>query len=88
MVDGGLISGFFHFSYIFIESWGFAASPARTSVASIPAIFFVLMSLWRKNLICNGFSMIFHQNHYYLSSSRGTTYKTGILDPIEFWWVP
>ena len=28
--------------------------------------------------------MIFLQNDYNLSSNRGTTYKTSILDPIEF----
>ena len=49
---------------------------------------FVFMSLWRKNMICDGVSMIFLQNSYNLSLNRVTTYKTGILDPREFWWVP
>ncbi len=76
---------------VLVENDGFGASPARTSVASFPAggffsVFF--MSLLRKNLIFVDFSMIFHQNRHNLSSNRGTTYKTGILDPIEFWWVP
>ena len=44
MVDGGLISDLFDFSYVFIENGGFGASPVRTSVASIPAggFFFVV----------------------------------------------
>ena len=44
MVDGGLISGFFDFSSVFIENLGFGASPVRTSVASFPAggFFFVV----------------------------------------------
>ena len=79
---------FVDFWLVFIENLGFGASPARTSVASIPAGgFFFLMSLLRKNLNLNSFPMFFLQNDYYLSSNRGTTYKTSILDPIEFWWV-
>ena len=35
----GLISDFFDFSSILVENVGFGASPARTSVASIPAVF-------------------------------------------------
>ena len=31
--------------------------------------------------------MVFLRNDHTLSSNRGTTYKTGILDPIEFWSV-
>ena len=42
MVDLGLISGFFDFSYVFIE-YGFGASPLQTSVASIPAGFFIVV---------------------------------------------
>ena len=33
------------------------------------------------------FSKIFHTNYLNLLSTRETTYKTGILDPIEFWLV-
>ena len=56
--------------------------------ASLPgAFFFFLMSLLTKNTFFHDFWMIFLKNDYYLSSNRGTTYETSILDPIEFWWV-
>ena len=89
MVDGGLISGvFFNFSSVFVGKGGFGASPVRTSVASFPAVFFfVFMTLWRTNIIFYDFPTTFLQNGLNLSSNRGTTYKTCILDPIEFWWV-
>ena len=32
--------------------------------------------------------MIFIQNGNNLLLNRGTINETGILDPIEFWWVP
>ena len=32
--------------------------------------------------------MIFLPNDNNLSSTRGIINKNGILDPIEFWWVP
>ena len=86
MVDLGLISGFFQFSWVFIEHVSFGASPFRTSVASIPArvfFFFCVMSLLKKHMIVDGFPIIFLRNDYNLSSNRGTTYKTGILDPIK-----
>ena len=86
MVDLGLISGFcFDFSSVFIENGGFGASLLRTSVASIPAVFCCCcMSLCRKNMMFDDFPMKFLQNEYNLSSNRGTTYETSILDPIEF----
>ena len=34
------------------------------------------------------FQMIFDQHGPNLLSTRGTTIKTSILTPIEFWWVP
>ena len=46
-----------------------------------------LAELLQENMILYDSSMIFLQNDNNLSSNRGTTYKTGILDPIEFWWV-
>ena len=54
--------------------------------ASLPGsfVFLLLMSLLRKNMFFDEFSMIVLQSEYNLSSNRGTTYKTGILDPIEF----
>ena len=45
-------------------------------------------SLLRKNMIFDDFQMIFHQNGPNLLLNRGTTIKTGILTPVEFWWVP
>ena len=79
-----------NFLLVFIENGGFGESPLRTSVASFPAggFFFCLMSLLLKNMFFADCSMIFLQNDYNVSSNQGTTYKTGILDPIEFWWVP
>ena len=71
-----------------IENAGFGASPIRTSVASIPVVFFVVVSLLMGHIMFADFSMIFLKNGYYLSLNRGTTHKTGIMDPIEFWWVP
>ena len=75
----------------FTENWGFGASPVRTSVASIPAggfFCFVLNVTFVKKHDFSDSLMIFHQNDPNLSSTQGTTYKTGILDPKEFWWVP
>ena len=88
MVDLGLKP--FFFSMDFIENGGFGASPIRTSVASIPAGFFflILNVTFEKHMIFDEFSMIFIEHDHYLSSTQGTTHKTGILDPIEFWWVP
>ena len=34
------------------------------------------------------FSMIFHKNDPKIIPKRGIIARTGILDPIEFWWVP
>ena len=57
--------------------------------AALPrAFFFRKTALLRKNLIFLDFSMIFYQNEHNLLLTRGTTIKTGILTPIEFWWVP
>ncbi len=56
-------------------------------MTSIPAVFLFFMSLLRKNMSFYDFSMICHRNNNNLSSTRGTTYKTSILDPIKFWWV-
>ena len=67
---------------------GFGASPPRTSVASIPAVFcfvFLLIVTLAKNMSFDDLSKTFLQNEHYLLLNRGTTYKTGILDPIELW---
>ena len=41
-----------------------------------------------KQLFFYDFEMVFHQNVPNLLLTRGTIIKTGILTPIEFWWVP
>ena len=58
--------------------------------AALPGAFFFSRktALFRKNLIFDDFQMIFHQNGPNLLLNRGTTIKTGILTPVEFWWVP
>ena len=57
--------------------------------AALPGAFFSeKSSTFEKNLIFYDFQMIFHQNGPNLLLTRGTTIKTGILTPIEFWWVP
>ena len=57
--------------------------------AALPGAFFLVKtSLFRKNTIVDDFQMIFHQNGPNLLLTRGTTIKTGILTPVEFWWVP
>ena len=40
----------------------------------------------KKTVYC--FQIIFDQYGPNLLLTRGTTIKTGILTPIEFWWVP
>ena len=57
--------------------------------AALPGAFFLRKTpLSRKNMIFYDFQMIFDQNGPNLLLTRGTTIKTGILTPIEFWWVP
>ena len=41
-----------------------------------------------KNMILYAFQMIFYKNGPNLQLTRRTTIKTGILTPVEFWWVP
>ena len=75
--------------WVSIENDGFGASQSGDSVTSIPAgFFFVVNVIFDEKHDFYDFSMIRHSNESNLSSNRGTTYKTGILDPIEFWWVP
>ena len=57
--------------------------------AALPGFFFLRKTaLLQKNMIFYDFQMIFQQNEHNLLLNRGTTIKTGILTPIEFWWVP
>ena len=42
----------------------------------------------KKNMIFDDFQLFFYQNEPNLLLTRGTTIKTGILTPVEFWWVP
>ena len=50
-LTGGRFPDFFDLSLVFVENGGFGASPARTSVASIPAVFFFFMSLLKKHML-------------------------------------
>ena len=58
--------------------------------AALPGAFFSQKNtpLKKKTLFLMIFQMIFHKNGPNLLLTRGTTIKTGILTPIEFWWVP
>ena len=57
--------------------------------AALPGAFFYQKNItFSKNMIFADFQMIFHQNGPNLLLNRGTTIKTGILTPVEFWWVP
>ena len=57
--------------------------------AALPGAFFSEKNTtFVKNMIFDDFQMIFHQNGPNLLLTRGTTIKTGILTPVEFWWVP
>ena len=57
--------------------------------AALPGFFFLRKTtLLRKNIIFYDFSMIFHQNGPNLVLTRGIIIKTGILPPVELWWVP
>ena len=68
---------------------GFGASPARSSVwCSLAGGFFRRKTaLLRKHMIFCDFQMIFHKKGPNLLLTRGTTIKTSILTPVEFWWV-
>ena len=89
-LTGGWLLDFYWFSMEFVGNCGFGASPALWSVWCSPAVFFVRRktTLLRKNMIFDDFQMIFYQNGPNLLLTRGTTIKTGILTPVEFWWVP
>ena len=39
-------------------------------------------------VVTGDFQIIFDQNGPNLLLTRGATIKTGILTPIEFWWIP
>ena len=57
--------------------------------AALPGAFLIgKTALFIKNMILYDFQMIFNQNGPNLLFTRGTTIKTGILTPVEFWWVP
>ena len=45
-------------------------------------------STFEKQHAFDDFQKIFHQNGPNLLLTRGATIKTGILTPVEFWWVP
>ena len=57
--------------------------------AALPEAFFSQKnSTFEKNMIFDDFQMIFDHNGPNLLLNRGTTIKTSILTPVEFWWVP
>ena len=56
--------------------------------AALPGFFSQKISTSGNNMIFHDFQIIFDQNGPNLLLTRGTTIKTGILTPIEFWWVP
>ena len=39
-------------------------------------------------MLCSDFPMIFHQNDPKMMPKVRIIARPGILDPIEFWWVP
>ena len=91
MVDGRLIFGFLLIFNGFCWKWGFWCIPSSVFglVQPCRGLFFLRKTtLLRKNIIFNDFQIIFYQNGPNLLLNRGTTIKTGILTPIEFWWVP
>ena len=57
--------------------------------AALPGAFFSRKTWpsW-KNMIFDDFQMIFHEHGPNLLLNRWTINETGILDPIEFGWVP
>ena len=57
--------------------------------AALPGAFFSQKNTtFQTNMIFDDFQMICDQNGPNLILTRGTTIKTCILTPIEFWWVP
>ena len=74
-----------------LENGGFGASPARTSVWCSPAggcFAHRKTALLKKHILFYYFQMSFDHHGPNLLLTRGTTIKTGILTPVEFWWVP
>ena len=80
----------FYLLLVFIGNGGFGASPLRTTVCRLPGrvFFFCWKSLFGKNRIFSDFSIIVHQNDPKMIPKKRIIARTGILDPIEFWWVP
>ena len=57
--------------------------------AALPGAFFLgkTFLLSKKKIVYNLFNIVC-QNGPKLLLTRATTIKTGILTPVEFWWVP
>ena len=90
MVDLGLIFRIFQFFTGFYWKWGFWCIPTPDDCDQHPGrglFFFFESHFFGKNMIFSDFSMIFHQNDPKMIPKRGIIARTGILDPIEFWWV-
>ena len=91
MVDGGLIFGFLLIFDGVWWKWGFWCIPSSVFGLVQPCrrLFFLSKTtLFRKKHLFEHFQLFFHKNGPNLLLTWGTTIKTGILTPVEFWWVP
>ena len=91
MVDLTLISEIFQFSYWFSLKMEVLVHPHSEILCGASLLFFFVFEKChfgeKTRLFCDC-SMICFQNEPNLLSTRDIFNKTGILDPIEFWWVP
>ena len=60
------------------------ASPLRTTVCTLLAGAFFLMLILSQNIVFYDL----YQNDLKFISKGGIIARNGILDPIQFWWVP
>ena len=92
MVDGGGDFWIFVDFQLILMEMGVLVHPqlGLRFGAALPGAFFYQKNstFEKKNMIFYDFQMFFHQNGANLLLTRGTTIKTGILTPVEFWWVP
>ena len=93
MVDGGLIFGFLLIFNELCWKWWFWCIPSSVICVVQPCrgLFFSPGKhnfSQKKQRFFADLQMIVHQNGPNLLLTRGTTIKTGILTPVEFWWVP
>ena len=79
------------FVFLFRLKWGFWCIPSSVFGLVQPCrVFFFAekQHCLEKTYFFYDFSLVFHENGPNLLLNRGTTIKTGILTPVEFWWVP